>query len=132
MVEFGSTGVSLGGTGNMEGIQFAGVKNVSGDKIRVAYDGNIRSFAKDEIKVLDVGTVQFLLSRNHLASDGKITTRKYPFMAVALTEALKHVKEPENESIAEAKKAAGLKEKEKAEWKAEVLAQLKADGLIKR
>lgn len=113
-------------------VQFAGVKNTSGGPTKVTYGGRQQLFEKDEVKVLEAGLVQFLLSRNILASDGKLVTRKHLFQSVPLTEALKHVKEPQNKSIAEAKKAAEAKEKEKAAWKAELLAELKADGALKK
>ena len=112
----------------MSEIQFAGVKNTSGAAVKVTHGGITREFAADEINVLDAGYVQFLLSRNHITSDGKLVMRKFLFQSVPLTEALKHVKEPENRSIAEAKKAAAAKEKERADMKAEILAELKEDG----
>lgn len=111
-------------------VQFAGVKNTSGAPVRTMHGGRQHTFEKDEVKVLEAGLVQFLLQRNTLASDGKLVTRKYLFQSVPLTEALKHVKEPQNKSIAEAKKAAEAKDKERAAWKAELLAELKADGLV--
>lgn len=111
-------------------VQFAGVQNTSGGPVKITHGGRPQLFEKDEVKVLEAGLVLFLLQRNVMASDGKVVTRKYLFKSVPLTEALKHVKAPENKSIAEAKKAAELKEKEKAAWKAELLAELKADGLV--
>src|SRR3990167_1059333 len=106
----------------MNDIQFAGVKNVSGADRKVTFDGRILAFAKDSIHVLSADIVQFLLSRAIFASDGKSVTRRFLFQSVPLTEALKHVKEPENKSIAAAKKAAEVKDKERAAMKAEILA----------
>lgn len=114
----------------MDGVQFAGVKNNSGKEIKQRHGERWLEFAPDEIKVLDAETVQFLLGRSAIESDGKVVTRRMLFRAVPLTEALKHVKEPENKSIAAAKKAAEIKEKEKAEMRAEILASLKMEGLI--
>lgn len=113
-------------------VQFAGVKNTSGGPTKATHGGRPHFFEKDEVKVLEAGLVQFLLGRNILTSDGKLLTRKYLFQSVPLTEALKHVKEPQNKSIAEAKKAAEVKEKEKAAWKAEILAELKAEGQLRK
>ena len=114
-----------------EEVQFAGVKNTSGAATKATHGGRQHLFEKDEVKVLEAGLVQFLLGRNILSSDGKLVTRKYLFQSVPLTEALRHVKAPENKSIAAAKKAAEDKEKEKAAWKAEILAELKAEGQLK-
>jgi len=116
----------------MDEIQFAGVKNTSGVDVKVTYDGKPVIFKKDEIRVLSAPIVEFLRARNVLASDGKLVTRKFLFQSVPLTEALKHVKEPENKSIAAAKKAAEAKEKERAGMKAEILAELKAEGLLRK
>ncbi len=113
----------------MEDIQFAGVKNTSGEDRKVMFGGRIHTFLKDEVKVLAADLVQFLLSRNVLGSDGKLVTRKFLFQSVSLTEALKHVKEPQNKSIAAAKKASEAKEAERAEMKAEIIAEIRAKGL---
>ena len=113
----------------MEDIQFAGVKNTSGEDRKVMSGGRIHLFLKDEVKVLAADLVQFLLSRNILGGDGKLVTRKFLFQSVPLTEALKHVKEPQNKSIAAAKNAAEAKEAERAEMKAEIIAEIRAKGL---
>ena len=113
-------------------IQWAGVKNTSGEVQRFMQGGRVQNFAKDETKVVKAEDALFLTAKNHLSSDGKLVTRKYLFQSVSLTEALKHVKEPENKSIAAAKKAAEQKDKEKAAWKAEILAELKAEGALKK
>ena len=112
-----------------EEIQFAGVKNTSGDAVAGRHGGVPYSFEKDEIKVLAAHQVEFLLNRNILSSDGKLVTRKYLFQSVPLTEALKHVKEPENKSVAAAKRANDEREKQKAELKEEILEELRSKGL---
>ena len=112
-----------------EEIQFAGVKNTSGDAVAGRHGGVPYSFEKDEIKVLAAHQVEFLLNRNILSSDGKLATRKYLFQSVPLTEALKHVKEPENKSVAAAKRANDEREKQKAELKEEILEELRSKGL---
>ena len=112
-----------------EEIQFAGVKNTSGEAVTGRHGGIPYSFEKDEIKVLAAHQVQFLLARNIVSSDGKLTTRKYLFQSVPLTEALKHVKEPENKSVAAAKRANDEREKQKAELKEEILEELRSKGL---
>ena len=112
-----------------EEIQFAGVKNTSGDAVAGRHGGVPYSFEKDEIKVLAAHQVEFLLNRNILSSDGKLVTRKYLFQSVPLTEALKHVKEPENKSVAAAKRANDEREKQKAELKDEILEELRSKGL---
>lgn len=114
----------------MDDTQFAGVKNTSGAAVRGKHGGVTYLFDKDEIKVLAAGQVEFLLGRNILSSDGKLVTRKYLFQSVPLIEALKHVKAPENKSISEAKWAAEKESALRAKLKAEVLAELKADGGI--
>lgn len=114
----------------MEDTQFAGVKNVSGAPAKSMFDGRPIKFEKDEIKVLAVGLVQFLVQRSHLISDGKVLVRKHLFQPVPLMDALKHVKAPENKSVAAAKKEAEDKEKEKAALRSEIIAELKAEGLI--
>lgn len=106
---------------------FAGVKNTSGGDLKISFNGRPHVFAKDEIRVLEAGFVQFLLGRNHMLVDGTRTVRKYLFQSVPLTEALKHVKEPENRSLAEAKKMAAAETKLRAEIKAEVLAELRGE-----
>ncbi len=113
----------------MSEIQFAGVKNTSGDKVAGVHGGDMYEFAKDEIKVLSSERVQFLLGRNIITSDGKLVTRKFLFQSVPLTEALKHVKEPENASVAAAKKANEERDAQKAEMKAEIIAEIRAAGL---
>lgn len=119
-------------------IKFAGVKNRSGGPLKATHGGRAHLFEKDEVKVLEAGLVHFLLQRSIIASakiegtDRQVVTRKVLFEAVPLTEALKLVKEPENKSIAAAKKASEQKEKEKAAWKAEILAELKAEGALKK
>ena len=112
-----------------EEIQFAGVKNTSGDAVAGRHGGVPYSFEKDEIKVLAAHQVEFLLNRNILSSDGKLVTRKYLFQSVPLTEALKHVKEPENKSVADAKRSNDEREKQKAELKEEILEELRSKGL---
>ena len=112
-----------------EEIQFAGVKNTSGDAVAGRHGGVPYSFEKDEIKVLAAHQVEFLLNRNILSSDGKLVTRKYLFQSVPLTEALKHVKEPENKSVAAAKRVNDEREKQKAELKEEILEELRSKGL---
>lgn len=112
-----------------EEIQFAGVKNTSGEAVSGTHGGNLYSFEKDEVKVLAAHQVQFLLQRNVLSSDGKLVTRKYLFQSVPLTEALKHVKEPENASIAKAKRESEARDAQKAELKAEIIAEIRAAGL---
>ena len=116
----------------MDEIQFAGVKNTSGAPVRLKHGGDAISFEVDEIKVLSAPVVQFLLTRNVLGGDGKLVTRKFLFQHVPLTEALKHVKEPQNKSIAAAKKAAEDKAKERSDMKSEILAELKAEGLLRK
>lgn len=112
-------------------IQFAGVQNISGADRKVLHGGKPHIFKKDEIKVLDAATVQFLLTRSHVESDGKLVRRKFLFKSVPLVEALKHVKEPQNKSIAEAKKAADERARLREELKAEVLAELRSAGGVK-
>lgn len=114
----------------MDDIQFAGVQNTSGAPVKTMHNGRPISFAKDEIKVLAAGLVQFLLQRNHLKSDGKVVSRQYLFKSVPLNEALKHVKAPENKSVAAAKKEAEDAEKKEAELRAKIIAELKAEGLL--
>lgn len=114
----------------MSEIQFAGVKNTYGKPVKGMHGGIPWSFDTDEVKVLSAEKVQFLLSRNHIQSDGKIVTRKHLFTSIPLIEALKSVKEPENASIATAKKDAdketALRIKLTAEITAAVRAELKA------
>lgn len=112
-----------------EEIHFAGVRNVSGVKVAGMHGGIPYTFDVDEVKVLAAHQVQFLVARNTLKSDGKLVTRSYPFKSVPLAEALKHVKEPENASIAAAKKANDDREAQKAELKAEIIAEIRAAGL---
>lgn len=112
-----------------EEIQFAGVKNTSGDAVKGIHGGVPYSFEKDEIKVLAAHQVEFLLARNILSTDGRLVSRKYLFQGVPLTEALKHVKEPENKSVAAAKRANDEREKQKAELKEEILEELRSKGL---
>jgi hypothetical protein len=112
-----------------EEIHFAGVKNTSGDVVTGRHGGIPYSFEKDEIKVLAAHQVEFLLGRNIMSSDGKLVTRKYLFQGVPLTEALKHVKEPENASIAKAKRDSEARDAQKAELKAEIIAEIRAAGL---
>ena len=114
----------------MEDIQFAGIQNTTGAPVKSMHDGRPIKFEKDEIKVLSTGIVQFLLQRNHMVSDGKIVMRKYLFKSVPLVEALKHVKAPENKSVAAAKKEAEAAEKKEAELRAKIIAELKAEGLL--
>ena len=112
-----------------EEIHFAGVKNTSGDAVTGRHGGVPYSFEKDEVKVLAAHQVEFLLARNIIQSDGKLVSRKYLFKSVPLTEALKHVKEPENKSLAEAKRANEARDKQKEELKAEIIAEIRAAGL---
>ena len=112
-----------------EEIQFAGVKNTSGEAVTGRHGGIPYSFEKDEIKVLAAHQVQFLLQRNILSTDGRLVTRKYLFQEVPLAQALKFAKEPENKSVAEAKKALDAREKQKAELKEEILEELRSKGL---
>ena len=114
----------------MDEIQFAGVQNTSGAPVKTMHDGSPIRFDKDEIKVLASGLVQFLLQRNHMVSDGKLVMRKHLFKSVPLMDALKHVKAPENKSVALAKKEAEEAEKKDAELRAKIIAELKAEGLI--
>ena len=107
--------------------QWAGVKNTSGDDIMITRNGDPRLFAKDEIAMVDAAYAEFLLGRNSVTSDGRVTTRKYFFRSVPLMEALKHVKEPENRSLAAAKKAAEAEEKMRAALKAEIIAEMRSE-----
>ena len=108
-------------------IEWAGVKNTSGETVSGKHGGKAWSFEKDEIKVVKAERAQFLLGRSILSSDGKLLTRKHLFQSVPLTEALKHVKEPENKSVAAAKKTAEAESALRAKLKAEILAELKAE-----
>ena len=112
-----------------EEIHFAGVKNTSGEAVTGRHGGVPYSFEKDEVKVLAAHQVQFLLQRNILSTDGRLVTRKYLFQEVPLATALKFAKEPENKSVAEAKKALDAREKQKAELKEEILEELRSKGL---
>ena len=112
-------------------IEFAGVKNTSGEEVRGTHGGIPYTFAADEVKVLSAERVQFLLTRNVLASDGRLVTRKYQFQSVPLAEALKHVKEPENKSVAAAKKAAEAEAVLRAKLKAEIIAEMRAEAPAK-
>lgn len=114
----------------MDEIQFAGVKNKAGKSLVITYGGQKRSFLKDEIAVVDAGLAQFLKTRSHITSDGKLVTRKFLFESVPLAEALKHVKEPENKSIAAAKQEAEERDKIRKELLAEVVADLKTQGWV--
>ncbi len=112
-----------------EEIHFAGVKNTSGADVMGMHGGIPYTFEKDEVKVLAAHQVQFLLARNILSSEGRLVTRKYLFQSVPLAEALKSVKEPVNASIAAAKKANEERDAQKAELKAEIIAEIRAAGL---
>lgn len=114
----------------MDDIQFAGVQNTSGLDLKITRDGRPVVFLKDEIKVLHSEIVAFLLTRNHMKTDGKVVSRQFLFKAVPLIEALKHVKAPENKSLAAAKKDAEAEEKKEVALRAKIIAELKAEGLI--
>lgn len=115
----------------MDDTRFAGVQNTSGATVTKMYGGISYTFEKDEIKVVEAHEAQFLLGRNHITSDGKIATRKFLFKSIPLIEALKHAKAPENKSIAEAKKSVEAEAAYKAKLKAEVIAELKAEGAMR-
>lgn len=114
----------------MDDIQFAGIQNTTGAPVKSMHDGRVIKFEKDEIKVLPTGVVQFLLMRNHMVTDGKVVMRKHLYKSVPLMEALKHVKAPENKSVAAAKKEAEEAEKKEAALRAKIIAELKAEGLL--
>lgn len=109
---------------------FAGIKNVSGDKKRQKYDGGWLEFDKDEVKVLPIHVVQFLSTRSvYFSTEGqKGLNMKMLFKPVPLAEALKLAKAPENKSVAAAKAALEAEEKKKSELKAEILRALKEEG----
>ena len=117
----------------MDNPTFVGVKNVSGADRKVSHGGNISVFKKDEVQVIEAGAAQFLLSRVvHGSMDvpgvGQRVTVKNLFASVPLAEALKHVKAPENKSIAEAKKRAEAEEEKEVEITDKGIARLKAEG----
>ncbi len=114
----------------MDDIQFAGIQNSTGAPVKSMHDGRVIRFEKDEIKVLPSGVVQFLLLRNHMVTDGKVVLRKHLYKSVPLMEALKHVKEPQNKSVAAAKKEAEAEEKKEAALRAKIIAELKEQGLL--
>jgi len=109
---------------------FAGVKAADGLERKATHDGKTIYFAAGEIKVLPAEVVEFLLTRtSYQAGDGQRgLSLKRLFVQVPLTEALKHAKEPENPSIAAAKKKLAEEEKAKGELKAEILKALREEG----
>ncbi len=107
---------------------FAGIKNVSGDKCRQKYDGKMLEFDKDEVKVLPVHAVQFLSTRSrYFSTEGQ---KGLNMKVLPLHEALKLAKAPENKSVAAAKAALEAEEKHKSELRAEILKTLKEEGWV--
>ncbi len=109
---------------------FAGIKNVSGDKLKKKYGGRIYDFDKDETKVVPVDAALFFStqSKYYSVEGQKGLNMKMLFKTIPLHEALKVAKEPENPSVAAAKAAAVLEEKHKGEIRAEILRALKEEG----
>jgi hypothetical protein len=111
---------------------FVGVQNVSGKLYKASFGGSVVVFEKDEIKVVPAPLGQHLLSRAIYISEDKdgnrILGRKLPFKSVPLTEALKSVKEPENKSIAAAKKEAIRQEKLEQDLTDRIISRMKKDG----
>lgn len=109
---------------------FIGIKNAFGKAFKVQHGGNIFVFEKDEVKVVEAALGAFLLTRVVYVSEevpgvGRRAFGKKVFSRVSLAEALKLAKEqPENKSIAQAKKEAA----KEAEIEDRVLAKLKAAG----
>ena len=119
--------------------KFMGVQNASGGKVKVGYAGEFTVFQKDEIMVLPEPVARHFLSRATYATkvidtgegeEGKkrYIERKQLFKEIPLAEALKHVKEPENKSIADAKKAAELEERKEQEMENRVILRLRKAG----
>lgn len=110
---------------------FAGVKNVSGGKLKQKYGGILHSFDKDEVKILPSDAILFFTTRSKYiaAAEGqKGLSMQMLFKAVPLQEALKLAKEPENPSVAAAKEQARIEEKNRGEIRAEILKTLKEEG----
>jgi len=106
---------------------FVGIKNHSGGVKKAQFGGDVTVFEKDEIKVVPVEFGMFLLSRRvtgtkEIEGVGKRLTLSAPFKQIPLQEALKYVKEPENQSIAEAKAAMKHEEELEAKIKADLIA----------
>jgi hypothetical protein len=114
---------------------FVGVQNVSGAAVRVRHAGDPITFEKDEIKVVPASLGAHLLSWAAYSAkevgEHKFLERKQPFKSVPLAEAFKHVKEPENASIARAKKEAELAERQEAILTDKIMLRFRREGWTK-
>lgn len=101
-------------------IEYVGIKNVSGAPEKLVFDGDPHYFEKDEVKLFTRD------GANHALKCLK--AGKKPFAEIPLRDALKLVKEPENPSIAGAKRDAQVQGKLEEKIAAQVIAKLKAEG----
>lgn len=111
-------------------VEYVGVKNVSGKDQVLTQDGNHLPFAKDEVKILEYSAGMHALSRAVVGLD-KVSGHTVPtalYAQVPLADALKVAKEPENKSLAVARKQAEADKIRRAEIRDEILATLKAEG----
>ena len=120
----------------MSEVTFVGVKNVSGAKCNVMHDGEIIHFAKDETKVVPAHLGRHILARIVYSSkkvevageEKSYLEAKRTFQSVPLAEALQHVKEPENKSVAAAKRSAEIEERKESEMENRVILRLQKAG----
>lgn len=103
---------------------FVGIKNVSGQKCKLQYDGDIKVFDKDEVVIVERAHAAHALKKTILVSDGKRQKHTRLFGEVPLVEAVKLVKAPENPSLGTAK--AQVAEELKMEER--IVARLQAAG----
>lgn len=115
-------------------VEYIGVKNISGRDLILTQDGNHLPFAKDEVKILENSAGLHALSRSVVGLDKESghTVPKALYAQVALADALKVAKEPENKSLVAARKQKEKDDKRRDEIRAEVLATMKAEGWVKK
>lgn len=110
--------------------EYVGVKNVSGKDLILTSGGQHLPFAKDEVKVLTSHVGAHALARTVYQVD-KASGQTFGvplFKQIPLADALKVAKEPENKSLAAAKKQAEVDAKRYAEMREQILATFKAEG----
>ena len=120
----------------MAEVTFVGVQNVAGKPCKVMHDGDVMLFELNEIRVVPAHVGRHLLSRAAYTSravevageEKRYLERKSLFKSIPLNEALKHVKAPENKSLAAAKAEAEKAEKLEAELTERIMSRMRKDG----
>lgn len=118
----------------MQGNTLYGIQNTTKEPQKLMWDGVTYRFDPEQVKIMPEVLVRHaekkLVLTGTKSADGK-TVMRHVFKRLTLAEALKHTNLEEHPDVAEAKRQNAIEENNKARLRAEILAELKAQGVVK-